>query len=346
MRTRPLKPSFWKNEFIVSCNAWARLLLQGLWMLADREGRLEYRPFKFKLELFPADDADQVKIEENLALLESKKLIEFYEVDGQRYIQIPNFAKHARPHHHEPVEFPAPTTKPGESVDKTKPVATNSDKVEPNPDKTEPRQDMSGHVESKCASFPFPSFPSPLSPLPSSALPAPPDKGGDSASPQDQPKPTDPKPPPKDDAKPAAAPFNPGYHFNSEAPADRVLKLYREQVTATWTAGLSLRNELARMMVEDGVLEDDLAEAVSVYAARCRKNNQLPEKRMAPKTFFLEGHWFTVLQEKTTIPMLSETPEQAAQRINAKANADWEKKYGELQRKVVSERANKSHAAV
>lgn len=53
MRARNIKPGFFKNEDISECSPSARLLFIGLWMLADREGRLEYRPKRWKGELFP-----------------------------------------------------------------------------------------------------------------------------------------------------------------------------------------------------------------------------------------------------------------------------------------------------
>lgn len=44
------------NEDIIELPYEARLLFIGLWTLADREGRLENRPKKIKMSLFPAND--------------------------------------------------------------------------------------------------------------------------------------------------------------------------------------------------------------------------------------------------------------------------------------------------
>ncbi len=98
MRARNIKPGFWKNEELVEFDFGTRLLFVGLWMLADREGRLEDRPKRIKMELFPADNFDaKTAIDE----LEQAGLIERYEVKGKRLISIPNFAAHQSPHHSE-----------------------------------------------------------------------------------------------------------------------------------------------------------------------------------------------------------------------------------------------------
>ena len=94
-RSRNIKPAFFKNEDLVELAFDVRLLFIGLWTLADREGRLEDRPVKIKMELFPADSVD---IESGLAALHSKGFIKRYQVDGKRYLQINAFAKHQNPH--------------------------------------------------------------------------------------------------------------------------------------------------------------------------------------------------------------------------------------------------------
>lgn len=109
MRTRPLKPSFFKNDDIAELPFGARLLLQGLWTIADRAGRLEYRPKKIRGEIFPHDSLPLEQIEQWLSEIQAKKLIEIYEVKSRKFIQVPNFAKHARPHKDEPIDDSIPT---------------------------------------------------------------------------------------------------------------------------------------------------------------------------------------------------------------------------------------------
>jgi hypothetical protein len=105
-RARNIKPSFFKNEELAECSVWARLLFIGLWTLADRDGRLEYRPLRIKAELFPYD---AVEIPELAVELHGKKLLVRYAVGGKQYLHIPNFVKHQRPHPKEPDSvFPEP----------------------------------------------------------------------------------------------------------------------------------------------------------------------------------------------------------------------------------------------
>lgn len=98
MRSRNIKPGFFKNDQLAECSCWARLLFPGLWMLADREGRLEDRPKRIKGELLPFDGQD---VEPLLQELTERGFIYRYAVAGQNYIQVLNFSKHQSPHHSE-----------------------------------------------------------------------------------------------------------------------------------------------------------------------------------------------------------------------------------------------------
>lgn len=105
-RARNLKPSFFKNEDLAELQYEGRLLFAGLWCLADREGRLEDRPKKIKMEIFPADSVDVDKL---LQKLHDSKFILRYEVAGKRYILVVEFKKHQNPHHREhPSTIPPP----------------------------------------------------------------------------------------------------------------------------------------------------------------------------------------------------------------------------------------------
>lgn len=94
-RARNIKPSFFKNEDLADLESSDRLLFIGLWCLADREGRLEDRPRRIKIELFPGDGYD---VETGLANLAGKGFIDRYEVDGFVVISLPNFLRHQSPH--------------------------------------------------------------------------------------------------------------------------------------------------------------------------------------------------------------------------------------------------------
>ena len=97
-RSRNIKPGFYKNEDLAECSIWARYIFPGLWMMADRDGRLEDRPKRIKAEILPFDTQD---VEPLLRELASKGFIVRYEIDGQRYIEIPRFAVHQNPHYSE-----------------------------------------------------------------------------------------------------------------------------------------------------------------------------------------------------------------------------------------------------
>lgn len=107
MRTREIRPGFFKNEDLVGLPFETRLLFIGLWCLADRDGRLEDRPLRIKLEIFPGDNVD---IESNLTLLAQRGFIRRYQLDGSRYIAIPKFSQHQRIH---PKENPSVIPEPG-----------------------------------------------------------------------------------------------------------------------------------------------------------------------------------------------------------------------------------------
>lgn len=106
MRARNIKPGVTKNEVLADLPAEHRLLFILLPMLADREGKLEDRPKRIKMELFPADQFDVDRMLDDLARAGQ---IERYDVDGLRVLRIPTFLKHQRPHSNEAAsELPDP----------------------------------------------------------------------------------------------------------------------------------------------------------------------------------------------------------------------------------------------
>lgn len=94
-RSRNIKPGFFSNEHLAELDFATRLLFIGMWTEADREGRLEDRPRRLKMALFPADNVD---IEFMLNGLESYGFIRRYMAEGVRAIQIVSWAKHQNPH--------------------------------------------------------------------------------------------------------------------------------------------------------------------------------------------------------------------------------------------------------
>ena len=94
-RARNIKPGLFSNELLVELPAFDRLAFIGLWCLADREGRLEDRVKRIKIELFPCDDYD---VDAGLARLAAAGFISRYQVAGFSVIEIVNFQKHQSPH--------------------------------------------------------------------------------------------------------------------------------------------------------------------------------------------------------------------------------------------------------
>lgn len=94
-RARNIKPSFFFNEDLVELDYEYRLMFIGMWTLADREGRLENRPKKIKMNLFPGDNVD---VAAGLRDLAEYGFIELYTANETDVIQITNFGKHQRPH--------------------------------------------------------------------------------------------------------------------------------------------------------------------------------------------------------------------------------------------------------
>lgn len=119
-RQRMINPTFFQDDDVAMLSPWARLLFINLWCLADREGRLEDKPGRIKAQTFPYDNP--VDIDGNLKELVEQGFVIRYVVDGRKYIQIKNFAKHQRPHHKE-----APSTLPGPAPESPGKVRASTD---------------------------------------------------------------------------------------------------------------------------------------------------------------------------------------------------------------------------
>jgi len=125
-RTRSIKPSFFANDILAECDPMARLLFAGLWTLADRDGRMEYRPKRIKGALFPYDNCD---IEQLVSQLADRGFVRVYQAGAINVLSIPTFGEHQRchpderseglpppPDESEYVEFPGRNAKPGNTT--------------------------------------------------------------------------------------------------------------------------------------------------------------------------------------------------------------------------------------
>ena len=111
MRARNIKPGFFDNEKLAALGPCAQILFEGLWCMADREGRLENRPARIKVKIFPyyepflgltvnppLNNGEPTVIERLIHQLTTLGFLTLYEVNGNHYIQIMSFLKHQRPH--------------------------------------------------------------------------------------------------------------------------------------------------------------------------------------------------------------------------------------------------------
>jgi len=103
MRTRQIKPSFYTSDDTGDLDFHIRDLFIGLWLMADRRGRLKYQPNIIRATLYPhkldsISDADIVKW---LDILHKRHLITIYSVAKQRLIQVNAFERHQHCHHKE-----------------------------------------------------------------------------------------------------------------------------------------------------------------------------------------------------------------------------------------------------
>lgn len=98
-RARNIKPGFFKNEILGVADPLYSLLFEGLWVLADRAGKLEDRPLRIKAEIFPYREG--LDIEAMLDWLHANGFILRYKVGSSKYILVLEFVKHQNPHKNE-----------------------------------------------------------------------------------------------------------------------------------------------------------------------------------------------------------------------------------------------------
>jgi len=115
LRTRHIKPSITSNPDLGRMGPIAEVIFTRLWMLADREGRLEYDPARIKYEAlanYPEITAETVaEVVENLS---KSDMVVLYQgpsngIRQKQYLAVTNFHKHQWVHKNEkPSEIPEP----------------------------------------------------------------------------------------------------------------------------------------------------------------------------------------------------------------------------------------------
>lgn len=134
-RARSIKPGFYLNEDLAECSIWARFLFPGLWMIADRQGRLEDRPKRIKAAILPFDSQD---VEPLLEELHQRGFLVRYQNNSGSFIQISKFLTHQSPHYSEKDSFikpPDSENTPGNSVDDEAVFQENSQNIPENSEK-------------------------------------------------------------------------------------------------------------------------------------------------------------------------------------------------------------------
>jgi hypothetical protein len=112
-RIRTVKPEFFQHGELYDAEIAEglplRLAFAGLWCLADREGRFEWKPRELKLHIVPYDQVEFARV---LDALEACGFIVRYTVaDGRTYGWIPNFTRHQVVNNREEQSrIPAPPT--------------------------------------------------------------------------------------------------------------------------------------------------------------------------------------------------------------------------------------------
>ncbi len=123
-RARNIKPGFFKNEVLGTADPMYTILFEGLWVLADKEGRLEDRPLRIKAEVLPYREG--IDVDAMLSWLDTNGFIRRYTVGGKRYILVIEFKKHQNPHKNETEsELPPPV----EEQSNTESVGVRSEKI-------------------------------------------------------------------------------------------------------------------------------------------------------------------------------------------------------------------------
>jgi hypothetical protein len=111
-RIRNIKPTFFKDDDLAEFDFYIRYAYAGLWVYADKAGRLEDNKRLLKAEIFPYDDIDMEEILTLLAMEKKSKHLPFilrYKYGRRGFIQIVNW-NHQRPHSTEKESLLPPPT--------------------------------------------------------------------------------------------------------------------------------------------------------------------------------------------------------------------------------------------
>jgi hypothetical protein len=94
-RIRAIKPGIMTNEDLCELGPYAYILFTCLWMVADREGRFEFRPKRLKAQCMPLwDEVSWRDVEKLVENLRDRGFVILYEIGGVWYGAVQNWKKH------------------------------------------------------------------------------------------------------------------------------------------------------------------------------------------------------------------------------------------------------------
>ncbi|MGD0578319.1 MAG: hypothetical protein ABSC08_05265 [Bryobacteraceae bacterium] len=101
MITRYIRPAFWTDIHLAELPHSARLLLIGLWCLADREGRLFDYPLTISASIFVEKTPKERNVRRWLDLLCPRFISRYTAADGSKVIEINDFRQWQKVHPNE-----------------------------------------------------------------------------------------------------------------------------------------------------------------------------------------------------------------------------------------------------
>jgi hypothetical protein len=115
-RIRSVKPEFFTDADLCALPPLHRLLFQGLWCWADRDGVVEDKPRELKAKILPYDDCDADAM---LWDLHEGDFVTRYSNGGRRFLQVPRLGEHQKFHRDEkPLGLPKPEDTGSEVLDR------------------------------------------------------------------------------------------------------------------------------------------------------------------------------------------------------------------------------------
>lgn len=103
-----VKPEFFDSESLGACSIQARLAFIGLWVTGDDYGNQKAQASRLKMKIFPYDTMTDDEFIGFLCELEETGCIKGYIVDGERYINVPNFSTYQTVRKPSKTSIPAP----------------------------------------------------------------------------------------------------------------------------------------------------------------------------------------------------------------------------------------------